>query len=334
MPKAHALPFEASIVAELNDREIADTDAVCAAFAAPGAATVAPGQFVFFGAFDGTNNDKANLALSGTPQQTNVAQLFEQVDSQRDPHPNPPNPQLKTAYFAGVGTGAERGDFDARSSNPTPYIEATAEAAYEVFAREADSWLASPHTPLLDDVTVALTGFSRGCATAVAFARLVNDRGLVFAGRTLIPPGLVRVAALLLLDPVYTRVELDLNLPANVTGHATVVRARHEYRYMFRAADYSADARVDTVVVPGNHGNVGGMYDNGIGALVLRGATGFFKACGVPIADVPPSRCFDGSQPVRIYNEGVDRWGNEIWSESGRRGATRLTCGLDNRRHH
>ena len=334
MPKSHDLPFEASIVAELNDREIADTQADCAAFAAPGAATVAPGQFVFFGAFDGTNNDKANLPLSCTPQQTNVAQLFEQVDSQRDPHPGTPNPQLKTGYFAGVGTGAERGGFDARSSNPTPYIEATAEAAYAAFAGEADSWLAGPHTPLRDDVTVALTGFSRGAATAVAFARLVNDRGLVFGGRTLIPPGLVRVAALLLLDPVYTHVELDLNLPANVTGHAIVVRARHEYRYLFRAADYSADARVDTVVVPGNHGNVGGMYDNGIGALVLEGATGFFRACGVPIADVPAARCFDPGQPARVYSEGVDRWGKRIWSESGRWGATRLTTGLDNRRPH
>ena len=73
-----------------------------------------------------------------------LAQLFEQVDSQRDPHPGTPNPQLKTGYFAGVGTGAERGGFDARSSNPTPYIEATAEAAYEAFAGEADSWLAGP----------------------------------------------------------------------------------------------------------------------------------------------------------------------------------------------
>lgn len=327
MPPSHLLPFNAGVVAELGDREIDDTMAVCTTLAAPGAATVADGQFVFFGAFDGTNNDRFNLPLSGTPQQTNVAQLFVQADSQRDSHP-----RLKTGYFAGVGTGGERGDFDARSSNPTPYIAATAEAAYEVFAGYADTWLAGPHPSLLDDVTVALTGFSRGAATAVAFARLVNDRGLVFAGRTLIPPGLVRVAALLLLDPVYTRVEMDLHLPANVTGHVAVVRARHEYRYMFRAADHSPDTRVCTFDIPGNHGNVGGMYDNGIGALVLEGATEFLRACGVPIADVSELRRFARGQPVRIFSEGVDRYRNRVWSESGslNLGSTRLTTGLIN----
>ena len=140
----------------------------------------------------------------------------------------------------------------------------------------------------------------------------------------------VRVAAALLLDPVLTKIELDLTLPPNLTGHAVAVRARHEYRYMFRAADYSADARIRTIEVPGNHGNIGGMYDNGIGALVLQGATAFFRACAVPIADVPPSRRFDMVRPVRIYTEGVDRYQNRIWSESGSRGATRLTGPVNN----
>jgi hypothetical protein len=235
-----------------------------------------------------------------------------------------------------VGTGGEAGGFVARSTTPTPQIAMAADNAYRAFATEAAAWLATPRPQLRDQVTVAATGFSRGAATAVAFARLVNDRGLEFEGRMLVPPGLVRVAALLLLDPVYTGIELDLTLPANVTGHATVLRARHEYRYLFVAADYSADTRVRTIEVPGNHGNIGGMYDNGIGARVLEGATGFFQACGVPMADVPPERCFDGSQPVCVYCEGVDRFGNRVWSESGslHQRSVRLTdsC-LDTRRH-
>lgn len=186
----------------------------------------------------------------------------------------------------------------------------------------------------LDGVTVAVAGFSRGAASAVAMTRLVNDRGLIHGGYTLILPGLVRVAAILLLDPVYTGVALNLRLPANLTGHASVVRARHEFRYMFRAADYGPDPRARTIEIPGNHGNVGGMYDNGIDALVLEGATGFFRACGVPISDVPATRRFDRDQPVRIYSEGVDRYRNRVWSASGSYalGSTRLTTGLNNAR--
>jgi hypothetical protein len=319
--RQHQEAFDASIVAELNDAEIGLVRSTCDELGNPKPASVMEGQFVFFAAFDGTNNDRGNLALSGTPQQTNVAQLSAQVDSQRAG-----DGRLRTGYFAGVGTGGERGDFDARSSNPTPYIMATAEQAYQVFAREASRWLEEgPPTRLLDGVCVAVTGFSRGAGTAIQFARLVNDRGLQFDGKTLMPPLAVRVAAALLLDPVFTKIDLDLTLPPNLTGHAATVQARHEYRYMFRAADYSADARIRTIDVPGNHGNVGGMYDNGIGALVLQGATGFFRACGVSIADVPEQRRFDAAKPVRIYSEGVDRYQNRIWSESGSRGATRLT---------
>lgn len=328
--RQHQEAFDASIVAELSDAEIEIVRSTCDELAAVTPRSVMDEQFVYFAAFDGTNNDRLNLALSCTPQQTNVAQLFEQVDSQRAA-----NSQLKTGYFAGVGSGGERGTFDARSSNPTPYIVATAEQVYQLFALEAGRWLQEgPPTRLLDGVCVALAGFSRGAGAAVQFARLVNDLGLQFDGRTLIPPGVVRVAAALLLDPVYTRIELDLTLPPNLTGHAAAVRARHEYRYMFRAADYSADARIRTVEVPGNHGNIGGMYDNGIGALVLQGATGFLRGCGVPIADVPEQRRFDATRPVRIYSEGVDRYQNRIWSESGSRGATRLTSPVNNARPH
>jgi len=315
------------MVADLNDGEIALVAALCGELENPGPATVKSGQFVFFAAFDGTNNNRIDLPLSGTFQQTCVAQLFEQVDAQRRD-----DGQLKTGYFAGVGTGDERGGFDARTSNPTVYIVATAEAAYKVFAREASAWMDQTKPDLFVPVTVAVTGFSRGAGTAVEFARLVNDRGLVHDGRMLIPPGIVRVAAALLLDPVYTGIERDLTLPPNMTGHVVVVRAKHEYRYLFRAAEYSGDSRVKTVEVHGNHGNIGGMYDNGIGALVLQGATGFFRACGVPIADVPQERRFDPGQPARIYSEGVDRRGHRQWDESGSRGAVRLTGKLNQAR--
>ena len=36
-------------------------------------------RFQFFAAFDGTRNDKDNVPLSGSPYQTNVANLFNQA---------------------------------------------------------------------------------------------------------------------------------------------------------------------------------------------------------------------------------------------------------------
>jgi hypothetical protein len=140
----------------------------------------------------------------------------------------------------------------------------------------------------------------------------------------------VRVAAMALLDPVLTGIALDLTLPSSLDSPVVVVRARDEFRYAFPAADYGADSRVQTVEVAGNHGNIGGMYDNGIGALVLQGVTAFLRNCGVPIGEVKETRHFDTAQPVRIYNEGLDTYGNCIWKESGKHGESiRLTAAIN-----
>ncbi|MGH6640326.1 MAG: hypothetical protein ACREBY_17220, partial [Polaromonas sp.] len=128
----------------------------------------------------------------------------------------------------------------------------------------------------------------------------------------------------MLFDPVFSGIDRVLSLPPNVTGNVVVAQALDEYRYMFKAADFSNDPRVNVIPFYGNHGNIGGMYDNGIGALVLQGATEFFKNSGLSIAVVPPERQFDDSKPTVIYSEGVDRYGHPIWSEYGTRG-NRLT---------
>ncbi|MCP5280115.1 MAG: DUF2235 domain-containing protein [Rhodoferax sp.] len=311
----------AVVTAILDAHELAETRACCDALAGAGRPSLVPGQFVYFAAFDGTNNDRANLPLSGAPLQTNVAELFEQVETQREG-----NPQLKAAYFAGVGTGAERGGFSARSSNPTPYLDKTVKAAYKDFAGEAMAWRDAHPDAQTHPLSVVVTGFSRGAGAAVAFARMLDARGFTQHGLTTSEPEKVRVAAMLLLDPVFTGIALDLTLPSNLDGPAVVVRARDEFRYAFPAANYGSDIRVQTVEVAGNHGNIGGFYDRGIGALVLQGATGFLRACGLLIGDVKGTRCFEPTQPVRIYNEGMDTYGNCIWKASGKRGeSTRLT---------
>jgi hypothetical protein len=57
------------------------------------AASIAPNKFVFFAAFDGTNNNRndtrdanGNLKLTGDPNDTNVAQLFTQAEQQNNPN--------------------------------------------------------------------------------------------------------------------------------------------------------------------------------------------------------------------------------------------------------
>jgi hypothetical protein len=107
---------------------------------------VSNGQFVFFAAFDGTNNDAENL---GNPQHTNVFQLSEQADA----------PGITAAYFAGPGTKEAL----TASSWLNPQVDAQvvrqARNAYSVFAREAKSILEDNSSA---SIVVALTAFSRG----------------------------------------------------------------------------------------------------------------------------------------------------------------------------
>jgi hypothetical protein len=225
----------------------------------------------------------------------------------------------RSRYYPGPGAGTpDSGGFGSASINPTPAILATAEKAYVDFRDRASLWyINNPN----GEVTAAITGFSRGGATAVAFARLLNERGLISPeGVVLIAPGQVNVSSMLLFDPVFTGVQGNLSLPSNVNGNVVVVRALDEFRANFRGADFGNDGRVRTVEVFGNHGDVGGFYDNGIGALVLQGATGFFQASGIEMAPVPPARQFDATRSPAIHSEGIDSFGNRIWDEYGTRG--------------
>ena len=299
----------------LSPAEITTTRFQSTALGAASFSNISPRQFVFFAAFDGTNNDRNNLALSGAPLKTNIAVVEEQVRLAN----GAPDSNIRTGYYAGVGTGGIAGSFNARSYNPTPYVIAIAEAAYADFQEQASRWLkANPG----GDVTTAVTGFSRGCASGVVFSQLLNERGLTDpeTGAVLVPPGQVKVSSTLLLEPVYTAIDRDMSLPANVIGNVVVAQALDEFRYIFRAPDYSNDPRVQIIQFYGNHGNIGGFYDNGIGALVLQGATDFFRNAGISIAGVPSERQFIEGAPVRIFSEGTDTFNNRLWDESGVRG--------------
>jgi Uncharacterized alpha/beta hydrolase domain (DUF2235) len=255
-------------------------------------------RFNFFAAFDGTNNDKSHLKLSGDPHATNVANLHEQARASE-------SATFRQAYYPGVGTGGDQGNFVNAGPNPTPAIDAAAERAYTDFSDAAQKYLKDNPGATPADLGASVTGFSRGCASAVRFAQLVNDRGLTAPdGTVLAQPGTIPITGMALMDPVATGVKGETGIPPNVKGQVLVVQAEHENRSWFRPLDYSDDPRVTTVKHPGNHVGVGGGYDrNGTAANVHEGVTAYFQRRGVPLADVPPEQRYNPNERAMIRTE-------------------------------
>lgn len=285
-----------SEVRPLNDEEMARLSVARAAMQDVGNSGTSS-RFSFFAAFDGTNNHKDNLKLSGDPHPTNVGNLFKQADSAA-------SPTLQAKYYPGVGTGGDQGNIINAGPNPTPAIDAAAEKAYGEFVEAAKIYL-KDHPGATADLGASVTGFSRGCASAVRFAQLVNDRGLIAPDRTVVAEkGTVPISAMALIDPVATGVKGEMGIPPNVKGQVLVVQAEHENRRWFRPLDYSDDPRVTTVRHPGNHVGTGGGQDrDGTAANVHEGVTGYFQRRGVPLADVPPDQRYNPAQPPMLRTE-------------------------------
>ncbi|MFN3493393.1 MAG: hypothetical protein ACK40L_02690 [Hydrogenophaga sp.] len=272
-----------SIERELTPGEVARMPALKQAMINAGRNGCAT-AFTFLAAFDGTNNHRANLELAGDQYPTNIAHLEKQAkDSKAE--------TLKSAYVPGVGTGGDQGGLIHAGVLPTPAVDAAAEKAYVQFRDAAIAYLANNPSATPADIGVAVVGFSRGGPSALRFAQLLNDRGLVAPdGTVMIPPGQVPVTAMALIDPVDRFVKGPMHMPPNVQGQVLVVQAEHEHRSDFRAMDFGHDPRVKTVQHPGNHVGLGGGYDpHGTSANVLEGITGYFQQRGIAIADVDPA---------------------------------------------
>jgi Ca2+-binding RTX toxin-like protein len=276
-------------VKQLSAGEIATARAQAASSIGPAEAVILPGQFVFFAAFDGTNNNRTNLSKSGDPLTTNVGQLSTQVEKAAESNLN-----LDSGYYPGPGTTDPY--FGDTSINPTPAILTAAYKAYREFAEAASIWLDS-HAG--GSVTAMVTAFSRGGAAAAVFSQLLYERGLVDprgdGTKVLIPPGEIGVSAGFIFDPVYTTIDGNTSFAPNATN-ITILRANDELRFAFKAADNSANPNVTTLPMTGNHTDVGGGTDNGLGALTLEAATAFFLNKGLSISPVPPERQFNSSQ--------------------------------------
>lgn len=270
--------------------------------------------FTYLAALDGTNNDRDNLKLAGDHYPTNIAHLDAQTKAAE-------SDCLKSGYLPGVGTGGNQGGLIHAGVLPTPAVDAAAEKAYVQFRDAAIAYLANNPTATPADIGVAITGFSRGGPSALRFAQLVNDRGLVAPdGTVVIPPGQVPVTAMALIDPVDRFVKGPMHIPPNVQGQVLVVQAEHEHRSDFRAMDFGHDPRVKTVRHPGNHVGLGGGYDpHGTSASVLEGVTGYFQQRGIAIADVDPALRHNPAERQWLRTEAYQtaRNGDRVSTEHG-----------------
>lgn len=180
------------IAGQLNESQVAQNEQVAQTLGNAGTRRISSGQFTYFAAFDGTNNDKDNLSLTGgafttpDPQQTNAAQVWAQVSEA-----NKGNDDVKAQYFRGVGTD---GTFDISAAFADARVEANAQLAYAQFAEAAKDWLVDNPG---GSVTTAITTFSRGGPTGIRFAQLLNEKGLTLADGTVMK---ISVSAMALIN--------------------------------------------------------------------------------------------------------------------------------------
>lgn len=260
-------------------------------------------KFVFFAAFDGTNNDMNEL--SGDFQSTNVGQLWDQYKIGMGKN-------LHGGYYPGLGTTGKPTKETWLSPAVTRGVIETAEKAYMDFAREASAWLKDNPG---ETVAAAFAAFSRGAASAAIFSQLLHKRGLVFpypSANVLIHPGNAKISAGVLFDPVATGVTENLAFPSSVKN-VVVIKALNEYRHLFKAVNYSKQKdRVTTIGMYGNHCDIGGGYDNGLAALSLEASTQFLRKSGLTIHDVPNNRkCIQNK--IAVHSEEYDQYGNKSW---------------------
>lgn len=288
------------VIKRLNDTERSRLDAQVTAIArapAPQVDARSGKQFVFVAHFDGTNNDKHDLKLSGNPLPTNVAELWSQMKPLETGNPN-----LKTQYYPGVGTDpGAKGAADVLL--PSAEMKATALEAYRDFEKTASDWLrAHPEANPAESLQVMATGFSRGGGTAAIFSQLLFEKGLSDpkTGKTLVPPGQQGLTGALIYDPVTTGYDGNSAF-SPASKNITVVQAQNEYRILFRGVDHSGHPGVTVVPVTGNHCNIGGGYDRGIGAQVLQASNKWFQKAGMPLTELPQGKCPDGS--ATVYHE-------------------------------
>jgi hypothetical protein len=252
-------------------------------------------HFVFVAHFDGTNNDKLRPELSGSSFSTNIGAWSDLTERLKREHPE----NLRSEYFQGVGTNPGEGAWEA-GLDPTASMRATASMAYSRFEVEASVWLAKhPEANPEEALQIVGTGFSRGSGTLAIFSQMLYEKGLVSpqTGQVLVPPGRLGLAAAMALEPVTTGyVGNDAFSPTS--ENIVAPRALNEYRSAFKGVDHSGHPNVTAPGVSGNHCDIGGGNDHGIGAMLGEAGVQWLRRSGLPVADLPPERQFSGKAAI------------------------------------
>jgi hypothetical protein len=254
--------------------------------------------------FDGTHNNGLYPAKGGESP-TNIYELSKLQKAATG--------ELNTIYMSGVGAQTAPADtLNPLTGNPAAEADISywqalpmnAGAAATNIVNDAFVKLETRINAILADnpnaeIALNLSGFSRGGAQAVALANMIDERGI-----GPFKPGEVRIANLLLLDPVdQTNGALDTRPPTNVDNTLVMV-ATGENRDIMPAMVVSADARV--IAVPVAHSGLGGSYNpQGTSAIALQKAKEFLEAGGSPVADIPDHLKPDWEQ-MFIHNSGVN----------------------------
>ena len=284
-----------TIVKVLDDVEIQNAQQQALNISSGIQAKVNQGGFTFYAGFDGTNNMRDNPGYSGDSQSTAVGLLTEQVETLARTFGG-----IKARYYEGPGTpGAVYGS-SMWPGAVTAEALRVAESAYLDFVDSVKRWL--PSNPG-GQVSVMTTSFSRGSIADVAFKQMVYQRGVTTAdGRVLVEPGKVEFARSLMIEPVARGAFGSMAMPPGAAETTLVIRAENEQRSDFRASDFG-DPRVRYVTVPGNHGDIGAFYDNGLGGIYLKQYVKYFRNAGINLADLPAERVYTEGCTVAIHAE-------------------------------
>lgn len=160
------------IVKILNATEIARAQLQALQVANAAKTTVGNNTFVFYAGFDGTNNNRDNLSLSGTTQSTAVGLLTQKVEALQETNSN-----VAAKYYAGPGTENSVSGSSVLPGAVTAEALRTAEEAYLDFKAAARSWILSNPS---GSVSVMDVSFSRGAVRAVVKTLPKNKADLGF----------------------------------------------------------------------------------------------------------------------------------------------------------
>lgn len=275
-----------------------------------GQVPLAPPQFQFHAAFDGTWNEAGNLSLSGNVADTSVAQISNLIQWQG-------NPNVASNYVPGVGTSGLVSQYVAGSILPTGEVFGQASNMYQALIRQAGVWSQdNPGVPL--DISITAMAFSRGNPAMMVFGNMVNQGGIpdpssrytvdvpgpgetwvqeTRYSRYFVEPGAQTIHGIAL-EPVGAGVFGGgmADKPPNMT--LDVVYADDEHRRSFGPMLFSdpnnPDPNVRVWYFPGSHTDIGFGYDtNGIGASVMQFAHTLLRNEGTLIPDIPEDRTYD-----------------------------------------